>query len=226
MLVQVMHTLHSASTYGQKQIRWLEWNIIFTNFSDREDPSSDKLTRLLRPLKRPFRRPWNLPNVQMSPANVNSFYKILGLQATNLYYSYIFAVLYGVITIFVAKYLITPSDGFTLIFTVEFVILVGILLSASHWIVGSGFEILVLESNLAFNSLMLIAIEQGLISYSTAISSLQLVVALIAAPLVFWLTFQFRHGHLDYGNFTSVYFVIIPILYAEFFVLTFGLVYQ
>jgi hypothetical protein len=161
----------------------------------------------------------------MAPVKTSAFYRALGLQATNLYYSYILSLMYGVIAMFSFKYLITPTNGFTLLFVMELFVVVGILLSASHWIVGSGFEITVLESNIAFNSLMLIAIEQSIISYSTAIPALQLVTALIAAALVFWLTFQFRHGSLGYGNFIPAYFVITPILYVEFFVLTLGLVY-
>ena len=226
LLVQFMHTLHSASTYGQKQVRWLEWDPIFTNFSERKDPNTAELTRLIRPFKRPFRRPWNLPHVQIPPVKASMFYTALGLQATNLYYSYILSLVYGVIAMFGFRYLITPVGEFTLGFVAKFIIVLGLLLSASHWIIGSGFEILVLESNLAFNSLMLIVIEQGIISYSTAISALQLVTALIAAPLVFWLTFQFRHGNLEYGNFMPAYFIIVSILYTEFFVLTLGLVYN
>lgn len=224
-MIQALHTLHSASTYGQKQVRWLEWDPIFTNFSERNDPQTDELTCLVRPFKQPFCWPWHLPHLQMAPVKTSAFYRALGLQATNLYYSYILSLMYGVIAMFSFKYLITPTNGFTLLFVMELFVVVGILLSASHWIVGSGFEITVLESNIAFNSLMLIAIEQSIISYSTAIPALQLVTALIAAALVFWLTFQFRHGSLGYGNFIPAYFVITPILYAEFFVLTLGLVY-
>ena len=226
LLVQFMHTLHSSNVYDQKQVRWLEWDRIFTNFSERSDPNTEELAHLVRPFKKPYRRPWDLPHVQMPPAKTSLFYTVLGLQATNLYYSYILAAVYGVTATIVFRYLITPADEFTLTFVAIFVILIGALLIGSHLIIGSGFEIIVLESNLAFNSLMLIAIEQGIISYSTAITALQLVTALIAAPLVFWLTFQFRHGNLGYGNFVPAYFVIVPILYAEFFILTLGLVYS
>lgn len=224
-LVQVLHTWHAANTYGQKQIRWFEWSFPLRSYSERRDPETDELKALFRPLSRPHRAPWKLPHYQMAPINTRRWHRLLGLQATNLYYSYIVAVGYGALALMAMKLFVTVQRTITLRFVGVFAVVVAALLLISHFGVGSGFEILSHEGNLAFNSLMLVALSNSVVGYDTAVSALQLVAALIAAPLVFWLTFQYREGNLRYGNFAPAYFIIIPILYTEGVVLTVGLVY-
>lgn len=223
-LVQGMHTWHAANTYGQKQIRVLECPFLFRNYSGRRDPETAQMESLVRPFGRPYRSPWKLPHYQMAPIESTRIYRALGLHATNLYYAYAMAICYGVLAAFVMRLLVV-QDSFTLRFVGAFVAVVASLLVVSHYVVGSGFEIVTHESNVAFNSLMLIALSNSIVGYDTAVTALQLVAALVAAPLAFWLTFQYREGNLGYDNFAPAYFIIVPILYAEGFVLTVGLVY-
>ncbi|WP_143052155.1 hypothetical protein [Halobacterium jilantaiense] len=224
-LIQTLHTVHAATAYGQKQVRWLEWPRPFESFTERDDPHSDQLKTLFRPLKRPHRLPWTLPHYQMPPSDTTGLYRLLGLHATNLYYAYASAFVYGLGAVLATRYLLTFPGTFTRTFVVDISALFVILFGLSHWAVGSSFEVFILESNLAFNLLMLITLQAGVVGYGTAISTLQFVTALISAPLVFWLTFQYQNGNLDYGSFMPAYFVMLSVLYSEFFVLILGLLY-
>lgn len=225
-LVQAFHTFNAATTYGQKQVRWLEWRWPFRRFLGREGPATDQQEERFRPLKRPYSLPWNLPNHQMPPVKTTRPYRLLGLQATNLHYCYVLSVVYGIVASLSIRFLVPEPAGISARFILLFIGVVGVLLLFSFLAVGSGLEITVLESNLAFNALILVTLNRHILEYATAVNVLQLVVALVAAPLVFWLTFQYEEGNLGYGNFMPAYYVLLSILYSEFFVLVLGLLYS
>lgn len=211
-LTQAFHTAHAASNYGQKEVRWLEW---IPGFS-RRDPDDPELVRPPFP-------PWKLPYLQMDPRCVPWYAKVMGLHATNLFYCYVMSAVYGVLATVVVRYWVPSLTEVTLPALVQFASVFAALHVFSFAFVGSGVTNTLLEGNLAFNVLVLALLSTSLLSYGEAIGVLQFGAALTVGPLVFWLHFQYDQGHIDYGNFIPMYYVIVPVLYSEFLVLTLGL---
>lgn len=211
-LTQAFHTAHAASTYGQKEVRWLEW---IPGFS-RRDPDDPELVRPPFP-------PQRLPYLQMDPRCVPWYARWLGLHATNLFYCYVMSVAYGLLATVVVRYWVPSLSEVTLGALLQFAVTFALLHVFSFVFVGSGVTNTLLEGNLAFNVLVLTFLAHDILTYANAIGLLQFGAALTIGPLVFWLHFQYDKGHIDYGNFMPMYYVIIPVLYAEFLVLTLGL---
>lgn len=239
ILIQLFHTIHSEKTYGQKQVRALDWLSWFS----REDPAHPNRVKLswwpigshnkqrrvteFSETDEAVRWPSRLPEIQIQrdeiPARWRGLFEVFGLQATNLYYCYSMSVLYGGLSILVVYYLVPSLSPITILRLTLFGLLFAILHLISFFFVGSSVAITLLEGNLAFNTLVLVALTGGLLSYGDAVSVLQFGAALTVGPLVFWLHFQYDKGHIDYGNFLPIYYIIVPILYSEFFVLLLGL---
>lgn len=221
LLVQFLHTIHSAGTYGQKQVRALEY---LPNFSRADPPTGWE--RTFRPFKRPLQLPWNAPVYQMDRADVTWAHRLLGLHYTNLYYCYATAVVYGVLGTIVVRFLVPPMTTVTLpaLLTIGGTFAVLHFLSSS--LVGSGFAITLLEGNLMFNTFILLVLKGDILTYSSSVGLLQFGAALTVAPLVFWLHFQYNEQLLRFGNLFAFYYVLIPVLYSEFFVLALGLLYE
>ena len=220
-LVQFMHTFHASSTYGQKQVRGLEY---LPNFSRMDPPEGWEQT--FRPLERPFQLPWNVPIYQMQREHVTPLHRLVGLHATNLYYCYLVSVLYGLLGGMLLWALVPDLATVTW----GALVAIGIVFAGLHMfsfaLVGSGFTNTLLEGTLMFNVLVLLILSGGQIEYTTAISLLQFGAALTVGPLVFWLHFQYNEGLLRFGNLFAFYYILVPVLYAEFFVLALGLLYK
>lgn len=220
-IVQFLHTIHSAATYGQKQVRALEH---LPNFSRTDPPSGWK--RSFRPFKRPFQWPWNTPVYQMDRPHVTRLHRFFGLQYTNLYYCYMAAVLYGVVGTAVARFVIPPLTNVTFSSLLLLGVTFALLHTVSTFLVGSGFAITLLEGNLMFNTFILLVLQGDILSYSNSVGLLQFGAALTVGPLVFWLHFQYNEQLLRFGNLFAFYYVLVPVLYSEFFVLALGLLYE
>ncbi|MEZ3142977.1 hypothetical protein [Halobaculum sp. MBLA0143] len=240
-LVQASHTVHAAQTYFQKQVRLLEG--VFGWF-ERTDPrsldrvwlswlptlSSDSPQRRLDEFhgdaQGEARFPWELDPVQQNPdalpGPLAELFALLGLHATNLYYCLAMSVVYGALGYAAVRWF-PPLGPVTLSAVV--VILSGftVLHLFSWYAVGSSIVLTLLEGNLLFNVLVLSAINRGTVELGDAVGLLQFGAALVVAPLVFWLQFQRQEGNINYGQFVSFYNVMVPILYAEFFVLVLSL---
>lgn len=242
MLIQLFHTIHSEKTYGQKQVRALDWLPWFS----REDPKHPNLVKLSwwpignhdEEQRRATaflnddwngqaQRPSELPEIQTQrediPERWRDFFVFFGLQATNLYYCYFMSVVYGILGIVVVYYLVPSLSPITILRLTLFGVFFAILHGFSFLFVGSSVALTLLEGNLSFNTLVLVALVSELLSYGDAVSVLQFGAALTVGPLVFWLHFQYDKGHIEYGNFLAIYYIIVPILYSEFFVLLLGL---
>lgn len=244
-LVQSLHTVHAAQTYYQKQVRLLERLI---GWFEREDPSSlnrvwlswlpDLTNRDARQRRldgfgsdprNTVRVPWELDPVQQEtdplPRPLALLFKTFGLHATNLYYCFFMSVVYGVLG-YVA---VRQFPSLTAV-TLRSVVLVVTGFAALHFFswyaVGSSIVLTILEGNLAFNVLVLSALNHGTITMTETVGLLQFGAALVIAPLVFWLQFQRTQGNIQYGQFLSFYNVMAPILYAEFVVLVLSLYYK
>lgn len=224
LLIQFSHTAHSSTTYGQKRIRFLEWNIPFLKFSDRKDPDTAEQKKSFRPFKKPFVLPWDLPHYQMDPEESNSVYRFFGLHATNLYFAYVFSAIFGVFCYVAMKYVVIFEHQPSIWNISSFLIVSFSLIGISFYFVGSGVENTLLEANLAIDALVLLGLQHNIINFQTAVPILQLFVAIFGVPLIFWLNFQLKEGNIHGGNFSSIYHLILSILYAEFFTVSLGMV--
>lgn len=241
-LNQLFHTVHAEKTYFQKQVRGLEWISWFSR-DEPKHPSQIKLSwwpvNSHEDEQRGLSRftdddlneeafwPSQLPEIQLQkesiPKRWRPLFEHFGLQATNLYYCYIMAVFYGVVSFLVIYFLVPSLSPMTIPRLTLFGIFFGLLHVFSFLLVGSSVALTLLEGNIAFNTLVLVALRSSLLSYGDAVSVLQFGAALTIGPLVFWLHFQYDEGHIKYGNFLTIYYIIVPILYSEFFVLLLGL---
>lgn len=243
VLAQWFHTLHAAAVYHQKEVRALEWLPWFSR-RDPDDPGNVRLFWIpagILPdreqttissfadqatLDQRATWPSQLPPIQCDldrlPSSLRPMFRLVGLQATNLYYCFVAALLYGAITFGVVFWLPSLADV-----TFPTLLLYGVAFGGLHafsfFLVGSSVALTLIEGLLAFNSVILSLLLSDVLSYNTATGLLQFSAALIVGPLVFWLHFQNDRGHIEYGNFISMYYIIVPILYAEFFVLLLGL---
>jgi len=244
-ITQGLHTFHASQTYNQKQVRvlehlfhwfkredpatlgrvWLDWLPKLTD----DDSRQQRLDTSTSDFSSGARTPWGLDPVQQHPGRLPLLiafpFRALGLHTTNLYYCFSMSVVYGGIGYVVVRQF--PALGPVTLRSIVIVVVGVALLHVFSWyVVGSSIALTIFESNLAFNILVLSALNQGTITMTEAVGLLQLGAALVVGPLVFWLQFQRNQGHIQYGSFLSFYNVIVPVLYAEFVVLVLSLYYN
>lgn len=238
---QSLHTLYTQRNSHQKkvpifeQITWLgdvgeRRNIpILKSFPDVSryiDPHpAEKLEPHNGVSTHPLLRPWKLPHFQRpSPPYQESWkYKtaklnrLLGLQATNIFYCYVASLLIGVLSIIILRYgLETPASfnrtNVSLIF-----FLFGALIVISWEFVGSSFAQLAIESTLSLNSIVLITSQVA--SVGIAVSLLGLGATIAIAGLINWMSEVRKDEEFDRGNLVAGYYALGSFIYAEAIVL-------
>ena len=218
-MIQILHSTHSKRIFGQKMVPVLEMipgfsrrdpsqkkliSLHWLNISQLHRlPTGDSQTSIddfveKEPEEKDNnespRLPKSLPPLQYNPEDLPRGIKIpfkhLGLQATNLYYCYFMSIFYGFCSYLVLRSLSLEGGAIGLNQILQLVGIFSSLLIFSALFVGASAAVTTLETNITFNTIILITIFNGVINYQIAVTLYQFVAALTISPLVFWLNFQ------------------------------------
>jgi len=173
----------------------------------------------------PFLKPWKMRYFQRPSPPYSTSWKymtarlnrMLGLQATNLVYCYLAALIFGGLSVIILRFFLPSPESFTPRTVARIFMTLGALIILSWELVGSSFAQLSIESTLALNTVVLITIQVGGVAIASSLLGLGATIAI--AGLINWMSEVREEDEFDRGNLIAGYYAVGSFIYAESIVL-------